>query len=66
MELATIPAVFLITYLMLGIDEIGIQIEEPFAILPVKPLAEVCERDVRELDKQLNLGAFVDQRAVGV
>lgn len=60
MKLATVPAVFLVTYLMLGIDEIGVQIEEPFAVLPVKPLAEVCERDVRELDKQLELGAFDD------
>ena len=61
MKLVTIPAVFLVTYLMLGIDEIGVQIEEPFAVLPVKPLAEVCERDVRELDKQLELGAFEEE-----
>ena len=58
MGVVTVPAVFLVTYLMLGVDEIGVQIEEPFAVLPVKPLAEVCERDVRELDKQLELGAF--------
>ena len=37
MAWATIPAVCLTTYLTLGIDEIGIQIEEPFCILPVGP-----------------------------
>ena len=58
MDLATVPATFLMTFLMLGIDEIGVQIEEPFAVLPVRPLVEVCERDVRELDKHLELGAF--------
>ena len=41
---ATVPAVFALTYLTIGLDEIGIQIEEPFSVLPVKPLADVCER----------------------
>jgi len=33
---AAVPAVALMSYLMLGIDEIGVQIEEPFGVLPVK------------------------------
>ena len=55
---ASVPAQFLVTYMMLGIDEIGVQIEEPFGVLPVKPLAEVCERDVRALDQQLGFGCL--------
>ncbi len=55
---ATVPAVLALTYLTIGLDEIGIQIEEPFSVLPVKPLADVCERDVRALDQLLELGGF--------
>ncbi|KAK9839805.1 hypothetical protein WJX81_003043 [Elliptochloris bilobata] len=31
-------AVFFISYVLIGIDELGVQIEEPFAILPLAPL----------------------------
>jgi predicted membrane chloride channel (bestrophin family) len=44
--LATIPAIFMLGWLMLGVDEIGIEIEEPFCILPVRPLCDMCEREV--------------------
>jgi len=30
---------------MLGVDEIDIEIEEPFCILPVRPLCDMCDRD---------------------
>jgi hypothetical protein len=32
---ATVPVTTIIAFLLLGIDEIGVQIEEPFAILPL-------------------------------
>ena len=35
-------------YLFLGIDEIGLQIEQPFFLLPVHKLAEGLTRDVVE------------------
>jgi predicted membrane chloride channel (bestrophin family) len=35
---ATIPAADLIAFFLLGIEEIGIQIEEPFSILPLEAL----------------------------
>ena len=35
-----------VAYLMLGIDEIGIQIENPYAVMPVHSLAEGLTRDV--------------------
>ena len=41
-----VPAVFLISWVMLGVDEIGIEIEEPFCILPVRPLCDMCEREI--------------------
>jgi predicted membrane chloride channel (bestrophin family) len=43
---ATIPAIFMLSWLMLGVDEIGIEIEEPFCILPIRPLCDMCEREV--------------------
>ena len=33
---ATIPAEFLISFFLFGIEEVGIQIEEPFSILPLE------------------------------
>jgi predicted membrane chloride channel (bestrophin family) len=35
---ATIPATTMIAFFLLGIEEIGIQIEEPFSILPLEAL----------------------------
>ena len=43
----TVPVVFVMSYLLIGIDEIGVQIEEPFAILPLRPLCDTIRRDVR-------------------
>ena len=33
---ATIPAEFIIAFFLFGIEEVGIQIEEPFSILPLE------------------------------
>ena len=33
---ATIPASFIISFFLFGIEEVGIQIEEPFSILPIE------------------------------
>ena len=46
MGMSMIPSVFLIAYLMLGVDEIGIEIEEPFCVLPVRPIAEMCDSEI--------------------
>jgi len=37
-----------VAYLMLGIDEIGVGIEQPFAVMPVGDLANGITRDVRD------------------
>ncbi|PSC75458.1 UPF0187 chloroplastic [Micractinium conductrix] len=36
-------------FLMFGIDEIGVQIEEPFGILPLEAISSTIERNIREL-----------------
>ncbi|KAI3427099.1 hypothetical protein D9Q98_007038 [Chlorella vulgaris] len=36
-------------FLMFGIDEIGVQIEEPFGILPLEAIGATIERNIREL-----------------
>lgn len=42
---ATVPAVAVITYILIGIDELGVQIEEPFSILPLAPLCLAIQSD---------------------
>jgi putative membrane protein len=43
---ATPAAIFALSYVVLGIDEIGVEIEEPFCILPLQALCEAVRRDV--------------------
>ena len=47
----TLPELLLVfiptAYIMLGIDQIGVQVEQPFDILPVRDLAMVVTRDVQ-------------------
>lgn len=49
----TIPATLLIAYVMLGIEEIGVEIEDPFGTddndLPLKPICETIEGNLRGL-----------------
>ena len=44
-----LPLMFCVSYLILGVDEIGIQIEEPFATLPLTPLCKIIERDLQNV-----------------
>ena len=50
---ATIPATLLISYVMLGVEEIGVEIEDPFGTdendLPLKSLCENIESNLRGL-----------------
>ncbi|PSC74369.1 UPF0187 chloroplastic [Micractinium conductrix] len=48
---ATVPAVTIISFLLLGIEEIGVTIEEPFSILPLEQLCDVIEKNVWELHR---------------
>ena len=47
-----IPVVFVITWLMLGVDECGVQLEEPFCILPAQPLCEMVEEEICNMAEQ--------------
>lgn len=44
---ATVPALFFMSYVVIGIDEIGVEIEEPFCILPLQDLSNAIKRDVQ-------------------
>jgi putative membrane protein len=50
---ATVPATLLIAYVMLGVEEIGVEIEDPFGTdendLPLKSLCENIESNLRGL-----------------
>jgi predicted membrane chloride channel (bestrophin family) len=39
-HLATVPAAGMISFLLLGIEELGLQIEEPFGILPIEAFCD--------------------------
>ncbi|PSC75582.1 UPF0187 chloroplastic [Micractinium conductrix] len=47
--LLTLPLVFLISFLLLGVDKIGVSIEEPFSILALEVIAGTALANVREL-----------------
>jgi len=46
---ATVPLACTIAFLLLGIDEIGVQIEEPFGLLPLDDLCGEIENDLFEM-----------------
>jgi len=47
--LRSVAAQALISFLLIGVENIGIQIEEPFAILPLSAYCTAIQRDVREV-----------------
>jgi len=47
--LHTVAAQAIISFLLIGVENIGIQIEEPFAILPLSAYCTAIQRDVREV-----------------
>ncbi|DBA73418.1 hypothetical protein WJX77_011203 [Trebouxia sp. C0004] len=46
---AMIPVSAIIAFLLLGIEEIGVQIEEPFGILPLENICETIETNLNEM-----------------
>mmetsp|Transcript_10965 Transcript_10965/g.67847 ORF Transcript_10965/g.67847 Transcript_10965/m.67847 type:complete len:414 (-) Transcript_10965:1655-2896(-) len=47
MGYVAIPTMFFVSYILFGIDEIGIEIEEPFCVLPLLPLCQAVQRDIQ-------------------
>eukprot|EP00200_Dunaliella_tertiolecta_P008856 CAMPEP_0202391448 /NCGR_PEP_ID=MMETSP1127-20130417/91840_1 /ASSEMBLY_ACC=CAM_ASM_000462 /TAXON_ID=3047 /ORGANISM="Dunaliella tertiolecta, Strain CCMP1320" /LENGTH=423 /DNA_ID=CAMNT_0048993877 /DNA_START=37 /DNA_END=1309 /DNA_ORIENTATION=+ len=47
-----IPITIMISALLLGIDEIGVQIEEPFGVLPLDAICTRAEIDMRSIIKE--------------
>ena len=58
--LATIPIAMVVAFLLLGIDEIGVQIEEPLGLLPLDTMCDEIEGD---LFSMLQEGADVKRTA---
>eukprot|EP00959_Pyramimonas_sp_CCMP1952_P082001 1713237-Pyramimonas_sp.AAC.1 len=48
MELMAIPAIFFISLVLLGVEEIGVQLEEPVSLLDLEGMVEDIRRDVDE------------------
>lgn len=46
---ATIPSVGVMAFLLLGIEEIGVSVEEPFSILALEAISGTSERNLREM-----------------
>lgn len=63
--LKLVLVVSVVAYIMLGIDEIGIQIEQPFEVLPLHELAAGLTRDVSDELLRDPEGAAVGAGAVG-
>jgi len=49
MHWGVVPATIVVSYLLFGIDEIAIQMEEPFSVLPLEVLCDGLQRDVKEM-----------------
>eukprot|EP00208_Stichococcus_sp_RCC1054_P004130 CAMPEP_0206135050 /NCGR_PEP_ID=MMETSP1473-20131121/412_1 /ASSEMBLY_ACC=CAM_ASM_001109 /TAXON_ID=1461547 /ORGANISM="Stichococcus sp, Strain RCC1054" /LENGTH=473 /DNA_ID=CAMNT_0053526755 /DNA_START=327 /DNA_END=1748 /DNA_ORIENTATION=- len=49
-----VPASVAISFLLLGIEEIGVQIEEPFAILPLEGICSTIATNLREMHAKRN------------
>ena len=46
---AVVPICTCIAFLLLGIEDIGVSIEEPFSFLPLEALCDTIEKDTQEL-----------------
>lgn len=44
-----VPACALISFVLLGIEEIGVQIEEPFSILALENLCRSAEKQINDM-----------------
>eukprot|EP00884_Botryococcus_braunii_P000321 jgi/Botrbrau1/1028/Bobra.0076s0002.1 len=47
-----VPATLLISFFLLGIDEIGVMIEEPFSILALDAICETAKKNVLEISQK--------------
>jgi len=51
---ATVPAEFMIAFFLFGIEEVGIQVEEPFSVLPLEAM---CDGAIAATTQEM-IGAF--------
>ncbi|PSC76825.1 UPF0187 chloroplastic [Micractinium conductrix] len=60
----TMPVTGIVAFLLLGIKEIGVIVEEPFSILPLEKICDTIEGNVRELHATHSADAISAQLAV--
>eukprot|EP00873_Tetraselmis_striata_P029777 jgi/Tetstr1/450041/TSEL_037088.t1 len=46
---ATVPSIAMISFFMLGVEEIGMEIEEPFTVLPLDAICNTASTNTKEL-----------------
>lgn len=46
---STVPAIVMISFFMLGVEEIGVEIEEPFTVLPLDAICNTASANTAEL-----------------
>ena len=54
-----VPISALISFVLLGIEEIGVYIEEPFSLLPLESLCDKLDKSIKGKMFQLAWGAQV-------
>jgi predicted membrane chloride channel (bestrophin family) len=62
---ATVPVTALVAFLLLGIKEVGVAIEEPFTILPLEVICNTIEGNVWELHRMHSANGVEQQHAAG-
>jgi ion channel-forming bestrophin family protein len=61
----TVPLTLVISFLLLGIEEIGVQIEEPFSILPLEELCAEMEADLAGILQEASIAREAAREAAG-
>ena len=60
----TLPFALVTSYAVLGIEDLGVQLEEPFNILPLRQYSDGMFNDVSRIQKSYTKYAVVDKKAV--
>ena len=50
MGASSVPASVVVAYMLLGIEDIGVQIEEPFAVMPLWQYSDAIDQTARQLN----------------
>ena len=57
-DVATVPATLFVAWALLGIEDIGVRLEEPFDVLPLWQYAKLIERSIAQLEDGARAGGL--------